>query len=131
MSNILRTKCNQNIPWEKPYNKCGGEACPGLFHKKSILSVSLDQQSEMLLSLSFLYVQVEVYQNILKLRCWPPVFAIYKAVLKNKKRFETSLHTSFSSRFLRKKFLMLYSINWPYLNDWLLLILEILSNIIL
>ena len=29
----------------------------------------MDQQSEMLYGLLLLYVQVEVYQNVLKLRC--------------------------------------------------------------
>ena len=38
------------------------------FHKTNF-SISHDQQSEMLQSLIFLCVQVDVYQNILKLRC--------------------------------------------------------------
>ena len=56
----------RNIFFEKPYTKCGGEANPRPFYKITILSISLDQQSEM----SFLlYVQVEIYQNTLKLKC--------------------------------------------------------------
>ena len=32
-----------------------------------------------------LYLQVEVYQNMLKLRYWTPAFNLYKSFLKNKK----------------------------------------------
>ena len=41
-----------------------------------ILSISPDQQSEMLYSLFLLYVQDEVYQNIVKLRCWSIAFTL-------------------------------------------------------
>ena len=54
---------------ENSYTKCGGEASPIPFYKKSKLSIFLDQQSEMLGSLLLLYGQVEVYQNVIKLRC--------------------------------------------------------------
>ena len=37
-----------NIFLEMSYIKCGGEASPRPFYKKSKLSISLDQQSEML-----------------------------------------------------------------------------------
>ena len=47
----------------------GGEAGPKRFYENSKLSISLDQQSEMLQSLFLLYVQVKLYQKILKLRC--------------------------------------------------------------
>ena len=36
----------RNIFLEKSYTKCGGEASPRPFYKKSKLSISLDQQSE-------------------------------------------------------------------------------------
>ena len=39
------------------------------FIKKTKFSISLDQQSEMFENLLLLYFQVEVSQNILKLRC--------------------------------------------------------------
>ena len=61
LSNISRSKDNQkteygqlieynmkNIFTEKSYARCGREACPRPFNKKSKLSISLDQQSEML-----------------------------------------------------------------------------------
>ena len=79
LPNISRSKGNQtlkfrqlreynmrNIFLEKLYTECGGEASPRPFDKKSKLSISLDQQSEILCSLFLLYVQVEVYQNISK-----------------------------------------------------------------
>ena len=59
----------RNIFLEKSCTKCGEETSPRLFFEKSILSISLDQQFEVPYSLFLLYVQVEDYQNILKLRC--------------------------------------------------------------
>ena len=58
----------RNIFLEKSYTNSGGEGSPRPFYKETKLSISLDQQSEMLKSLFSLYVQVKVYQNILKLR---------------------------------------------------------------
>ena len=82
----------RNIFLEKLYKKCAGEASPRPFYKKSESSISLDQQSEMLHSLFSLYVQVKVYQNILKLRCCPLAFTLYKeAPLINKKSSGTNL----------------------------------------
>ena len=51
----------RNIFLEKPYRKCGGKTSPRLFFKKSKLSISLDQQSEVLHSQFSLHVQVEGY----------------------------------------------------------------------
>ena len=61
LPNISRSKGNQtmkfgqlitynmrNIFLEKSYTKCGGEASPRPFDKKTKLSISLDHQSEML-----------------------------------------------------------------------------------
>ena len=61
LSNILRRKGNQTMKigqsieynminnfFEKLYAQCGGETSPIPFYKKSKLSISLDQQSEML-----------------------------------------------------------------------------------
>ena len=59
----------RNIFLEISYTKYGGEASPRPFNIKLKLSISLDQQSEILLTLFLLYVQIEVYQNIVKLRC--------------------------------------------------------------
>ena len=54
----------KNIFHERSYTKCVGEASPKPFYKKS-KSESLGAQSEMLYGLFLLYVQVQVYQNIL------------------------------------------------------------------
>ena len=66
LPNILRNKDNRamkfgqlreynmkNIFLEKPYTKCGGETSPRPFSEKLKLSISLDQQSEFLLSSFF------------------------------------------------------------------------------
>ena len=47
----------------------GETIVPDPFIKKSKLIISLDKQSEILQSLFLFYVLVEVYQNVLKLRC--------------------------------------------------------------
>ena len=49
----------RNIFLEKSYTKCGGKIIPGPFSKESKLSISLDQQTDILYSLFLLYVQVE------------------------------------------------------------------------
>ena len=59
----------RNIFLEKSCAKCGEEASPKSFYRKSKLIISLNQQPDMLYSLFLLYIQVEVYQNVLKLRC--------------------------------------------------------------
>ena len=45
---LIEYNIEHNIFLEKSYAKCGEEASPRPFYKKSKLSVSLDQQSEML-----------------------------------------------------------------------------------
>ena len=51
----------RNIFLEKSYTNCGGEAGSRPFYKKLELSISLDQQSEMLYSLFPLHGQAEVH----------------------------------------------------------------------
>ena len=78
----------RNIFLEKSNTKSGGETSPMPFSEKSKLSLSLDQYSKVLYNLFILYVmlQIEGYQNILKLSCRPLVFTSYKAFLKKQKR---------------------------------------------
>ena len=60
----------KNIFLEKSCTKFGGETSPRPFSKKQNFRISLDQQSEIYYSFFFLlYVQVQDFQNILKLRC--------------------------------------------------------------
>ena len=56
-----------------------GEPSPRPFSKKSKLSISLDQQGEILYSLLLLYVQVEDYLNILKLGYCQLASTLFKA----------------------------------------------------
>ena len=52
----------RSIFLEKSYIKCGGETIPKSFSKKSKLSISLDQQSKILYSLSLLYVKLRTIE---------------------------------------------------------------------
>ena len=52
---------SRNIFHEKSYTKCGGEASPRPFYKKTNFECN---SSEILQSLFLLYVQVEVYKVI-------------------------------------------------------------------
>ena len=76
LSNVIKSKGKQTMKFPQPTEhnmrnvflemsttKCGGEASPRPFFKKLKLSISLDQEFEMLYSLFLLYIQVEVYQN--------------------------------------------------------------------
>ena len=82
---------------DKSYTKYVGETIPRPFSKKSKLSISLNQWYKVLYSLFSLYVQVKDYQDILKPRCGPFGFSLYKAFLKIKRR----PGTSFLPQFLR------------------------------
>ena len=76
------------------------------------------------------YFQIEIYQNILKLRCWPLAFTFIKLFLKKTKRsLELVSLPHFLSGFWRKIFLMLHFICWPNFIAWLSLVLDILGNI--
>ena len=111
----------RNIFLEKSYT-CGLEASPKSFYRKQKLIISQGQQFEVLQSLLLLYVQAKVYQNILKLRCWPPAFTLYKAFLKNKKRY-ISPYLIFCTIFKEK-----YSFGPRFIIAWLPLLLEIVGN---
>ena len=56
----------------------------------------------------FIVLQVEDYQNILKLSCRPLTYTSYKAFLKSKKSSRTSLPATFSAWFLNKKYFSCY-----------------------
>ena len=115
----------KSIFLEKTYTKYNGEAFSRLFYKKSKLTISLDQQFEMIQRLFLLYVQVEVYQSILKLRSWALAFTLYKAFKKINRGMElVSPHHDF----WWKLFLTLYFTNWTNLIARLSLLLEILGN---
>ena len=71
-----------------------GEASPRTFYETPKLSILWIVS---LKSLFLLYVQVGIYVNILKLRCWPLAFTLHKAFQENKKKSGTSLSSSFSA----------------------------------
>ena len=50
------------------------------------------------------YVQVEVYQNILRLRCWPLAFILYKAFVKTNRGLELVILSHFLHDFRKKYF---------------------------
>ena len=113
LSNILKSKGNQTTKFgqlikcnmrksflEKSYTNFGGETIERPFTKKLKLSISLNQQSEILPSLILLYVLVKDYRK-LKSRGWPLTFSSYKAVLKNENRFATNPPTSFCVWFFK------------------------------
>ena len=54
---------------KKLCTKYGGETSPKLFSKKTKLTTYPGQHSDIVYSLFLCYVQVEDYQNILKLNC--------------------------------------------------------------
>ena len=58
-SRLIKYKM-RNIFLEELYTKCGVEASPSPFYKKSNLSTSLDQHYELLLSFFLQYVQSDV-----------------------------------------------------------------------
>ena len=76
-----------------------------------------------MLSLFLLHAQVGVYQNILKLKCCPLGFTLYKAFLKYKKRSGTSLPASFSVWFEEKYFTCYILLTDWYFIAWLPLLL--------
>ena len=96
---------------EKSYEKLGGKTNPRLFPKKSKLSISLDQQSKVLYNLLLLYVQIEDYRNILKLKFRLVNFTSYKTFSKTKRGLELVSLPHFLHDFGRKILLTLYSIN--------------------
>ena len=83
--------------------KCARVASSRPFYKKSKL---INNPSSTIWNVTkfvfLLYVQVEVYQNILKLSCRSLTLTLHKASFKNKERSGTSLLASFSAWSLKK-----------------------------
>ena len=76
-----------------------GKVSPRAFHEISKLSISFDQYSERLYRLFLLYVQVEIYQNLLKQTSRALALTFCKTFLRDKKWFGTSLSASFMHNF--------------------------------
>ena len=109
----------RNTFLEKSYAKCSERASPWSIYKKLKLSMSLDQR------FVFMYLQVDIYQNILKLRCWLVPFNLNEAFLKPKRGLKLVFLRHSCMIFGREIFLVLCFINWPNFIAWLPLLLEI------
>ena len=122
LPNISRSKGNKtvkygklieynmrNILLEKSCTKYGGETSLRPLFKKSKLSIPLDQQSETL-QFVLIIVKVEIYQNMIKLRCWSLRLTLCKAILKTKRGLELVSLPNFLHDLKKKIFLTLYSI---------------------
>ena len=93
--------------------------------------IKIDQISGSMLQcfIQFVYIklQVEGYQNILKLSCRPLAIISYQGFCKKRGLGLVSL-PQFLHNFWRKMFLLLYSINQLNFIVWLLLVCEIFCN---
>ena len=87
---------------EKLNTKCGREASPWPFYKKSKLRISLDQQSEMLYSLFFFEWPSGGVPKYIKTKVLTICFDHIESFLKYEKRSWTSFPTSYSAWFLNK-----------------------------
>ena len=85
----------------KSYTKHSGEASPKPFYKTLELCITF---------------QVQVYQNMLKLRCWPLTFTFYKVFLWNKESSAISLPNLFFVWFSSRCILLTDKMS---LSDWL------------
>ena len=106
-----------NIILKKSYTECSGENSLRPFSKISKLSVTLDQQAKFLCSLIY-YISKS---RVIEIYWYKPIaFTSYKALLKKKRRSETSLLASFSACLMKKnvpRFILLT--NQISLSDYL------------
>ena len=86
----------RNTILEKSYKKCGGEAFPRPFYKKSKLIISLDQRSEILYSFFIVYSSQTRPKYVKPEVLTTCFYLILKLFLKNK-RSRFSLPASFSA----------------------------------
>ena len=131
LPNISRSKHNQtmklgqlieynmiNIFLKTSYTKYGRETIPRLFSKKLKLSTSLNQKSKVLYILFLRYAKlrtIKIYWNQIADHLLLPHMKLFK----KQKRSRTSLPTSVFVWFLKKIFILLYSINWQNFIVWL------------
>ena len=109
----------KNIFLEKSFTKCGGETRLRTFFKILKLSISLDQQSEDSYSLFSFFVQVEDYQNILKLCPKPLTFTWYKAFWKTKANLEQVSLPHFLHDFWNKIFTLYWQTKFHCLTAFI------------
>ena len=127
----------RNIFRERLHENSGGETSPKPFPKKSISTISLNQQSEIMYSLFLFCVQVKDYQNISKKVIERYLFSKMKHFQKLHRGLELISLSCFLHCFWRKVFLTFCSINrqnltaslpWDYhhyfLREWTICILQ-------
>ena len=100
---------------------------PDPFAKMKIEIISEGLVSNIIKFVLF-YIQVEFYQNILKLRFRPLAFILYKAFDRRKRDLDLISLPHFLHNFWRKIFSTIYFINCLNLIAWLSLLLEILGS---
>ena len=114
----------RNIFHEKSYTKCGGKASLRSYLKKSKLNIYLDQQSEILYRLFLLYVQVEIYKNILKVRYWPFAFTLFEAFFTRQIEVWNQypyliFSLIFEDKYFSRCILSTHYISWPHCLQFL------------
>ena len=114
----------RNIFLKKSYPKCG-ETSPNPLLKNQ----NWGYRSKVLYCLFILYVQVEGYQSVLKVRCRPLAFTSKKIFEKSWRVLEIVSLSDFLHDFWWKTFLTIYSINWPnyfyFLRCWRICVLHL------
>ena len=91
--------------FENSCTKCGGETFLRPFLRKKNHNWAYLWVNSLILYTVCFYCMSKLQSTKItkvKLRCWPPAFTWYKAILKNKKRSGTNLFASFFTWFLKK-----------------------------
>ena len=141
LTNISRSNDNQTMKpgqlvehnlrslfLEKPYANCVEETVPRPFSKKSKLSISLNQYSEVLFILFLLFGKLRTFESDWNYAADHLLLPHIKLFQKAKRGLDLVLFPHFLHDFWRKIFLLLYSITWPNFNVCLALLREIFGN---
>ena len=113
---------------EKSYTKCIEETILRPFSKKSKLSISLDQYSEVLFILFLLFGKSKTFESYWNYAADHLLLPHIKLFQKAKRGLDLVVFSHFLIDFWRKIFLLLYSITWPNFNVCLTLLREIFGN---
>ena len=114
---------------EKSYTKCIEETILRPFSKKSKLSISLDQYSELLFILFLLFGKSKTFESYWNYAADHLLLPHIKLFQKAKRGLDLVFFSHFLIDFWRKIFLLLYSITWPNFNVCLTLLREIFGNV--
>ena len=117
-----------SLSLEKSYKKCIEETIPRPFSKKSKLSISLDQYSEVLFIFFLLFGKLRTSESDWNYAADHLLLPHIKLFQKAKKGLDLVFFPRFLHDFWRKIFLLLYSITWPNFNVCLTLLRDIFGN---